>query len=58
MEDRETGPLEETGRHAKGMDQKLQIALKSVMSKWYASCFLLRLEKEKELEKCKNMHVG
>ena len=28
------------------------------MSKWYASCLLLRLEKEKEHGKCKNLHVG
>ena len=28
------------------------------MSKWYASCILLRLEKEKEPEKWKTLHVG
>ena len=27
------------------------------MSKWYASCILLRLEKEKEPEKWKNLHI-
>ena len=34
------------------------IALTSVMSKWYASCIILRLEKEKQPEKWKNLHVG
>ena len=34
------------------------IALTSVMSKWYASCILLRLEKEKEPEKWKKLHIG
>ena len=28
------------------------------MSKWYASCVLLRLEKEKEPENWKNLHAG
>ena len=27
------------------------------MSKWYASCLVLRLEKEKELEIWKKLHV-
>ena len=34
------------------------IALTSVMSKWYASCIILRLEKEKEPESWKKLHVG
>ena len=34
------------------------IALTSVMSKWYASCILLRLEKEKDTEKWKKLHTG
>ena len=34
------------------------IALTSVVSKWYASCFILRLEKEKEPESWKRLHVG
>ena len=34
------------------------IALTSVMSKWYASCIILRLEREKEPEQWKNLHVG
>ena len=34
------------------------IALMSVMSKWYASCILLRLEKEMEPEKWKKLHIG
>ena len=34
------------------------IALTSVMSKWYASCIILRLEREKELENWKNLHVA
>ena len=29
-----------------------------VMSKWYASCILLRLENEKEPEKWKKLHIG
>ena len=34
------------------------LPLTSVMSKWYASCILLRLEKERELESWKKLHVG
>ena len=32
-------------------------ALTSVMSKWYAACIILRLEKEKEPEGWKRLHV-
>ena len=39
----------------KGIRSNRAIVLTSVMSKWYARCFL---EKEKELEKWKNLHVG
>ena len=42
----------------KGIRSYRAIALTSVMSKWYARCILLRLEKEKEPEKWKNRHVG
>ena len=34
------------------------IALTSVMSKWYASCVILRLEKENEPESWKKWHLG
>ena len=34
------------------------IALTSVMSKWCASCIIFRLEKEREPENWKNLHVG
>ena len=34
------------------------IALTSVISKWSASCIQLRLEKEKEPEKWKKLHIG
>ena len=42
----------------KGVRSYRDNALTSVMSKWYASCILLRLEKEKELENWKQLHVG
>ena len=54
MEGGETDVLEE----AEGIRSYRAIALTSVTSKWYASCILLRLEKEKETEKWKNLHVG
>ena len=59
VEDREIDLLEET-RCCSGtrIRSYRAIALTSVMSKWYASCALLRLEKEKELEKRENLHVG
>ena len=34
------------------------IDLTLVMSKWYASCELLRIEKEKEPRKLRSLHVG
>ena len=34
------------------------IARTSVMSKWYASCIFLRLEKETEPGNWKNLHIG
>ena len=34
------------------------IALTWVMWKWYGSCVILRLEKEKELESWQTLHVG
>ena len=42
----------------KGIRSYRAIALTSVMSKWYASCIFLRLEKEKETEKWENLHIG
>ena len=42
----------------KGIRSYRAIALTSVMSMWYASCILLRLEKEKEPEKWKKLHTG
>ena len=57
VEDRETGLLEETGRCPEGIKSYRAIALTSVMSKWYASCIILRLKREKEPEKWKNLHV-
>ena len=41
----------------KGIRSYRAIALTSVVSKWYASCILLRLEKEKEPDKWKNLHI-
>ena len=59
MEDRKTSVLTKTRRGTKVRDQMLQgIALTSVMSKWYASCFILYLEKEKETENWTKLHVG
>ena len=34
------------------------IALNSVMSKWYASCILLRLDKGKRARKVEDLHMG
>ena len=42
----------------KGIRSHRTIALTSVMSKWYASCVLLRLEKEKEPRKLRTLHMG
>ena len=42
----------------KGIRSYRAIALTSVMPKWYASCILIRLEKEIERENWKNLHVG
>ena len=42
----------------KGIRSYRAIALKSVMSKWYASCLFLRIEKEEELVRWKKLHVG
>ena len=60
MEDREIGLLEETGRCPEERDQKLQsnsadIGDVEVVCILY---FFERLEKEKEPEKWKNLHVG
>ena len=42
----------------KGIGSYRAIALTPVMSKWYASCIILRLEKEKAPEYLKKLHVG
>ena len=42
----------------KGIRSYRAIAPTSVMSKWYASCIILRLEREREPENWKNLHVG
>ena len=42
----------------KGIRSYRAIALTLVMLKWYASCILLLLEKEKEPEKWKKLHIG
>ena len=42
----------------KGSKVHRAIALTSVMSKWYASCIFLRLEKAKEPEKGEHLHIG
>ena len=47
MEDREIGVLPNPDAEAKeGFRSNRITALTSVMSKWYASCIMLRLEKE------------
>ena len=51
VEDREIAPKKEIRSFS-------AIALTSVISKWYASCIILCLEKEKEPENWKNLHVG
>ena len=53
VDDRETGLLEEADAAPapkKGIKSFRALALKSVMSKWYASCILLHLEREKSLK--------
>ena len=42
----------------KGIRSYRAIALTSVMSKWYASCVLLRLEKETDPVKLRSLHMG
>ena len=42
----------------KGIRSCRAIALTSVMSKWYASCIILLLQKEKELVKWKTYMLG
>ena len=42
----------------KGIISYRAIALASVMSKWYATCILLRSEKEMETEKWEKLHLG
>ena len=54
MEGGEAAVLEDAGCRVDQRDQKLQ---SNSMSKWYASC-LLRLEKEKEPETWKKLHIG
>ena len=42
----------------KGIRSFRAVVLTSVMSKWYASCIVLRLEKQKEPQSWKKLHVG
>ena len=42
----------------KGIKSYWVIALTSIVFKWYASCVLLRLEKESEPRKLRNLHMG
>ena len=42
----------------KGVRSEREIALTSVMSKWYASCVMMRMEKEKEIETWQRLHMG
>ena len=42
----------------KGILNYRAIALTSVMSKWYATCTILQLEREKEPEDWKQLHMG
>ena len=60
MEDCETDVLAENQmrNRRKGSEVTKAIALTSVMSKLCASCIILRLEKEKEPESWKKLHVG
>ena len=59
VEDREAGVLAKTRcRTKKEIRSYRAIALTSVMSKWYASCIILRLQEGKEPEGCKKLHVG
>ena len=59
MEDRETRLFVETDAEPrKGIRSYRAIAFTSVMSKWYASCNTLGLEKEKEFESWNQLHVG
>ena len=41
----------------KGINSYRAVGLTSVMSKWYATCVILRLEKEKVPEELKQSHV-
>ena len=41
-----------------GIRSSRALALTSVMSTWYASCVLLRVEKEKEPGKLRSLHMG
>ena len=57
--DCQTGCPEETRRGTKeGIRRCRAIALTSVMSKWYASCVMIRMEKEREPETWKRLHMG
>ena len=59
MEDRQIGISEDTRRGIKkGIKGYKAFALTSVMSKWYATGVILRLELEREPETLKQQHVG
>ena len=42
----------------KGKRSYTAIALTSVMSKWYAACMIICLEKDKDPESWRQLHVG
>ena len=60
MEDRETGVFSRkpAAEPKKGIRSCKAIALTSVISKWYAACVILLLEKEKEFGGWKKLQVG
>ena len=60
MEDRETSVFSRkpAAEPKKGIRSCKAIALTSVISKWYAACVILLLEKEKELGGWKKLQVG
>ena len=59
MEDCETGVLAETRCGTEESDQKLQSDCAHIeMSKWYVSCTILHLERDRKPENWKKLHVG
>ena len=58
LEDRQVFLRKPDAEPKKGIKSYRAIALTSMMAKWYATCITLRLEKEKEPEEVKQLHVG